>query len=49
MGRWIGRLIIVALLLAACWAILAYFGGPKEVQVIEVDVTNDIAKLTPEQ
>lgn len=49
MGRWIGRLITVALLLAACWAIFAYFGGPKEVQVIEVDVTKDIAKLTPGQ
>lgn len=49
MGRWMGRLITLILLLAALWAIFAYFGGPKEIKVIEVDVTQDLGKLTPQQ
>jgi hypothetical protein len=48
MGRWIGRLMILLLVLAACWAFFAYFGGPREMQVIEVDVTDAVGKLTPQ-
>ena len=43
-GRWIARLIVLALLLLAFWLFLLFMGGPMEPRMIEVDVTDKIAE-----
>jgi hypothetical protein len=43
-GRWIARLIVLALLGAAFWLFLLYLGRPIEPRMIEVDVTDKIAE-----
>lgn len=48
-GRWILRLAVAALLLAAFWLFLLFLGRPMEPKLIEVDVTDKIAdSATPE-
>ena len=48
-GRWIGRLVVVLLLLLAFWLLLIFLGRPIEPRMIEVDVTDKIAdSATPE-
>ena len=48
-GRWIGRLIVLALLLVAFALLLLFLGRPIEPKMIEVDVTDTIAAgLQPE-
>ena len=46
-GRWIARLIVLALLLAAFWLLLLFLGRPIEPRMIEVDVTDKIAESAP--
>ena len=46
-GRWMARLIVLALLLAAFWLLLFYMGRPIAPRMIEVDVTDKIAESAP--
>ena len=46
-GRWIGRLVVLALLLVAFWLLLLFLGRPIEPKMIEVDVTDTIAAAAP--
>ncbi len=47
-GRWIARLIVLALLLVAFWLLLLFMGRPIEPRMIEVDVTDKIAESAPQ-
>ncbi len=46
-GRWIARLIVLALVLMAFFLFLLFLGRPIEPRMIEVDVTDKIAESTP--
>lgn len=48
-GRWIGRLVVLVLLLVAFWLLLLFLGRPIEPKMIEVDVTDVIAVATPSE
>ena len=43
-GRWIGRLLVFLLMLAAFVLFLMFLGRPIEPRLIEVDVTDKIAE-----
>lgn len=49
MGRWIGRLILLLLLLAALVMISYFMGRPQPVRLIEVDVTDQLRSKVPGQ
>ncbi len=46
-GRWIARLIVLALVLVVFFLFLLFMGRPIEPRMIEVDVTDKIAESTP--
>lgn len=46
-GRWIARLIVLALMLIAFFLFLLFLGRPIEPRMIEVDVTDKIAESAP--
>ncbi len=46
-GRWIARLIVLVLVLAAFFLLLLFMGRPIEPKMIEVDVTDKIAESAP--
>ena len=43
-SRWIARLVVLALVLAAFFLFLLFLGRPIEPRTIEVDVTDKIAE-----
>ena len=47
-GRWIARLIVLALALLAFFLFLLFLGRPIEPRMIEVDVTDKIAESAPQ-
>ena len=47
-GRWIARLIVLALMLVAFFVFLLFLGRPIEPRMIEVDVTDKIAESAPQ-
>ncbi|HMO76055.1 MAG TPA: hypothetical protein PKD48_12010, partial [Sphingopyxis sp.] len=47
-GRWIGRSVVLLLVLAAFWLFLIFMGRPIEPRLIEVDVTDKIAESAPQ-
>lgn len=47
-GRWIARLIVLALVLVAFFLFLLFLGRPIEPRMIEVDVTDKIAESVPQ-
>ena len=46
-GRWVGRLVVLALLLVAFVLLLLFLGRPTEPKMIEVDVIDRIAAGAP--
>jgi hypothetical protein len=46
-GRWVARLIVLALVLLAFFLFLLFLGRPIEPRMIEVDVTDKIAESAP--
>ena len=46
-GRWIARLIVLALALVAFFLFLLFLGRPIEPRMIEVDVTDKSAESAP--
>ena len=43
-GGWIGRLVVLLLVLLAFWLLLIFLGRPIEPRIVEVDVTDKIAE-----
>ena len=43
-GGWIGRSVVLLLVLLAFWLLLIFLGRPIEPRIVEVDVTDKIAE-----